>query len=245
VNPVVLGPSGPTLNREAALTKTILVVDDEPRLVSLLEAYLKQEGFRVVTAGDGRQAAEVAAREDPDLIVLDVMMPEVDGLQFLTEFRRQADTPVILLTARVEDEDRIVGLELGADDYLTKPFRPRELLARIRAVLRRSGAVETPAARLEYRDLRLDRDRHQVTVAGREVDLTPSEFELLAVLLSRPGRVFSRLELLERIQGVGYEGYERSIDVHVKNLRAKIESDPRRPRFVQTVYGVGYRLAER
>ncbi|MBF8256137.1 MAG: two component transcriptional regulator, winged helix family [Anaerolineales bacterium] len=226
------------------MAKTILVVDDEARLVALLEAYLKQEGFRVVSAENGRQAAEVARREKPDLIVLDIMMPEVDGLQFLREHRRRADTPVILLTARVEDEDRIVGLELGADDYLTKPFRPRELLARIRAVLRRSDGSVPPASSLQHRELRLDRERHQVTLAGREVDLTPSEFELLAALMSRPGRVFSRLELLERMQGIGYEGYERAIDVHVKNLRAKIEPDSRHPEYVQTVYGVGYRLAE-
>jgi DNA-binding response OmpR family regulator len=224
--------------------KTILVVDDEPRLVAILEAYLKQEGFRVVTAGDGRQAAEAARREKPDLIVLDIMMPEVDGLSFLREHRRTADTPVILLTARVEDEDRIVGLEVGADDYVTKPFRPRELLARIRAVLRRSDGSVPPASSLQHRDLRLDREGHQVTLAGREVDLTPSEFELLAALMSRPGRVFSRVELLERMQGIGYEGYERAIDVHVKNLRAKIEADSRHPEYVQTVYGVGYRMAE-
>jgi DNA-binding response OmpR family regulator len=225
------------------LAQTILVVDDEPRLVSLLEAYLRQAGFSVFTAGDGRQAAEVAERNKPDLIVLDIMMPKVDGLEFLREHRRRAETPVILLTARVEDEDRVVGLELGADDYLTKPFRPRELLARIRAVLRRSGAAAVPAAVLQIHDLRLDRDLHQVTQAGRVVDLTPSEFELLAVLMSRPGRVFSRLELLERIQGIGYEGYVRTIDVHVKNLRAKIEADVAHPKLIQTVYGVGYRMA--
>jgi DNA-binding response OmpR family regulator len=226
------------------VAKTILVVDDEARLVALLEAYLKQEGFRVVSAENGRQAAEVARREKPDLIVLDIMMPEVDGLQFLREHRQHADTPIILLTARVEDEDRIVGLEVGADDYLAKPFRPRELLARIRAVLRRSDGGLLSASSLQHGDLRLDRERHQLTLAGREVDLTPSEFELLAALMSRPGRVFSRLELLERMQGIGYEGYERAIDVHVKNLRAKIEADSRHPEYVQTVYGVGYRLAE-
>ena len=226
------------------MAKTILVVDDEPRLIDLLEAYLKQEGFRVVSAQNGRQAAEVARRESPDLIVLDVMMPEVDGLQFLREHRQLADTPIILLTARVEDEDRIVGLEVGADDYLTKPFRPRELLARIRAVLRRSDGGLLSTSLFQHGDLRLDRELHQVTLAGRAVDLTPSEFELLAALMSRPGRVFSRLELLERMQGIGYEGYERAIDVHVKNLRAKIESDSRHPVYVQTVYGVGYRLAE-
>jgi DNA-binding response OmpR family regulator len=172
------------------------------------------------------------------------MMPEVDGLTFLRDLRRQEETPVILLTARVEDEDRIVGLELGADDYLTKPFRPRELLARIRAVLRRSGGSVIPAGVMEHRELRLDRDRHEVVLAGRRLDLTPSEFELLATLISRPGRVFSRLELLERVQGIGYAGYERTIDVHVKNLRAKLEPDSRHPKYIQTVYGVGYRMPE-
>jgi DNA-binding response OmpR family regulator len=226
------------------MAKTILVVDDEERLVALLEAYLKKEGFRVVTAGDGRQAVEAARREQPDLIVLDIMMPQMDGLEFLKEHRRHAETPVILLTARVEDDDRVVGLELGADDYLTKPFRPRELLARIRAVLRRAGRLAPVPAALQHGDLLLNRDRHIVTVADRIVDLTPSEFDLLAALLSVPGKAFSRLELLEHVQGVRYEGYERTIDVHVKNLRAKIEPDPRRPKYVETVYGVGYRLAD-
>jgi DNA-binding response OmpR family regulator len=226
------------------MSKTILVVDDEERLVALLEAYLKKEGFRVVTAGNGKQAGEAARREKPDLIVLDIMMPEMDGLEFLKEHRRRAETPVILLTARVEDDDRVVGLELGADDYLTKPFRPRELLARIRAVLRRSGRAASLPATLKHNDLLLDRERHVVTVAGRMIDLTPSEFDLLAALLSVPGKAFSRLELLEHVQGIRYEGYERTIDVHVKNLRAKIEPDSRHPKYVETVYGVGYRLAD-
>jgi DNA-binding response OmpR family regulator len=226
------------------MSKTILVVDDEERLVALLEAYLKKEGFRVVTAGNGKQAGEAARREKPDLIVLDIMMPEMDGLEFLKEHRRRAETPVILLTARVEDDDRVVGLELGADDYLTKPFRPRELLARIRAVLRRSGRAASLPATLKHNDLLLDRERHVVTVAGRMIDLSPSEFDLLAALLSVPGKAFSRLELLEHVQGIRYEGYERTIDVHVKNLRAKIEPDSRHPKYVETVYGVGYRLAD-
>ncbi len=226
------------------MPKTILVVDDEERLVSLLEAYLTQQGFIVVSARHGRQALEVAERESPDLIVLDIMMPEMDGLEFLQAYRRQANTPVILLTARVEDDEKIVGLEMGADDYMTKPFRPRELLARIRAVLRRAGRAAPGAAVLHVGDLVLDREGHRLTVSGRPVDLTPSEFELLAALMSAPGRVFTRLELLDHIQGVRYEGYERTIDVHVKNLRAKIEPDPRKPRYIETVYGVGYRLAE-
>ena len=223
--------------------KTIMVVDDEPRLVSLVEAYLTQEGFRVVTAGDGRQALFLARQEKPDLIVLDIMMPEMDGYDFMRLHRKEQETPIILLTARVEDDDKVLGLELGADDYLTKPFRPRELVARIRAVLRRIGQVRPSAQVLRAGDITVDRETHTVQVSERYVDLTPSEFDLLATLMSFPGRAYSRLELLDRIQGVAYEGYERTIDVHVKNLRAKIESEPRTPRYIQTVYGVGYRFA--
>jgi len=222
---------------------TILLVDDEERLLSLLEAYLSQAGFSVATAGNGLQALRIAQQQPPDLIVLDVMMPEMDGYEFMRQYRRERNVPIILLTAKVEPEDRIVGLELGADDYLTKPFRPRELLARIRAVLRRAGSSEPAVERLECGDVVVDPHHHAVQVAGRDIDLTPSEFDLLAALISAPGRVFSRIELLDRIQGVAYEGYERTIDVHVKNLRAKIEAEPRRPRYVETVYGVGYRFA--
>jgi DNA-binding response OmpR family regulator len=225
------------------MAKTIMVVDDEPRLVSLVEAYLTQEGFRVVTAGDGRQALFLARQEKPDLIVLDIMMPEMDGYDFMRLHRKEQETPIILLTARVEDDDKVLGLELGADDYLTKPFRPRELVARIRAVLRRMGQVRPSAQVLRAGDITVDRETHTVQVAERYVDLTPSEFDLLATLMSFPGRAYSRLELLDRIQGVAYEGYERTIDVHVKNLRAKIEAVPRTPRYIQTVYGVGYRFA--
>ncbi len=225
------------------MDKTILLVDDEERLLSLLEAYLSQAGFSVATAGNGLQALRIAQQQPPDLIVLDVMMPEMDGYEFMRQYRRERNVPIILLTAKVEPEDRIVGLELGADDYLTKPFRPRELLARIRAVLRRAGSSEPAVERLECGDVVVDPRHHAVQVAGRDIDLTPSEFDLLAALISAPGRVFSRIELLDRIQGVAYEGYERTIDVHVKNLRAKIEAEPRRPRYVETVYGVGYRFA--
>jgi DNA-binding response OmpR family regulator len=225
------------------MAKTIMVVDDEPRLVALVEAYLTQEGFRVVTAGDGRQALFLARQEKPDLIVLDIMMPEMDGYDFMRLHRKEQETPIILLTARVEDDDKVLGLELGADDYLTKPFRPRELVARIRAVLRRMGQVRPSAQVLRAGDITVDRETHTVQVAERYVDLTPSEFDLLAALMSFPGRAYSRLELLDRIQGVAYEGYERTIDVHVKNLRAKIETEPRTPRYIQTVYGVGYRFA--
>lgn len=224
------------------MTKTILVVDDEERLTSLVQAYLQQEGFRVVTAANGRQALDAVRRDPPDLIILDIMMPEMDGIEFLRRHRVHHATPVILLTARVEDDDKIVGLELGADDYVTKPFRPRELLARVRAVLRRAGGGPEPAI-LRSGDLTLDRARHELLRNGHPIDLTPTEFEILGALMAVPGKVFSRMELLERAQGIGYAGYERTIDAHIKNLRAKIDLDAQAPQQIQTVYGVGYRLA--
>jgi DNA-binding response OmpR family regulator len=220
----------------------ILIVDDERRLISLVEAYLKQEGYGVVTASNGQEALHAARQEKPDLILLDIMMPEMDGFEFIQAHRREADTPIILLTARVEEEDHVIGLELGADDYVTKPFRPRELVARVRAVLRRTGRSLPTAEVLRVGDITLDRESHQVTRGDRLIDLTPSEFDLLAAMMSTPGRVFSRMELLDRIQGVAYEGYERTIDVHIKNLRAKIERDSRNPRYIETVYGIGYRF---
>jgi len=226
------------------MSKTILVVDDERRLVSLVKDYLSQEGFRVVTAYNGREALLVAQKEKPDLIILDIMMPEMDGYEFMKLHHRKKNTPVILLTARVEDDEKIVGLELGADDYITKPFRPRELTARVRAVLRRSGKSEPQAQVLHVADITLDRETRMVQVGQKPVDLTPSEFDLLAALMSAPGRVFSRLDLLEIQQGVRFEGYERTIDTHVKNLRIKIEPDPRSPRYIETVYGVGYRFTK-
>ncbi len=243
----MLRPVGRPIGRRLTryeMAKTIMVVDDEERLVSVLEAYLKQAGFRVVKAYNGREAIFQARHEKPDLIVLDVMMPEMDGYEFMRLHRRERATPIIMLTARVEEEDKVIGLELGADDYVTKPFRPRELLARIRALLRRVGETAPRAEVLRSGEITLDREAHVVTVSGESVDLTPSEFDLLATLMSAPGRAFSRLELLDRVQGTSHEGYERTIDVHVKNLRAKIEPDPGSPRYIQTVYGVGYRLAK-
>jgi DNA-binding response OmpR family regulator len=224
------------------MSKIIMVVDDEKRLVSLVESYLKQEGYRVVSAYNGRDALNVARREKPDLIVLDVMMPEMDGYEFLRRHRADSNTPIILLTARVDDEEKVIGLEVGADDYMTKPFRPRELVARVRAVLRRAGEVKPEAKLLKAADIVLDRDGRTVKVAGRFTDLTPSEFDILSALMSAPGRVYSRLDLLDIIQGVRYEGYERTIDTHIKNLRGKIEAEPRTPQYIETVYGVGYRF---
>jgi DNA-binding response OmpR family regulator len=219
-----------------------MVVDDEMRLVSVVEAYLEQEGFRVVKASNGREALFVAREEKPDLIILDVMMPEMDGYEFMRHHRKEKETPIILLTAKVEDDDKVIGLELGADDYITKPFRPRELIARVRAVLRRTGKTQPKAQVLRAGPITLDREAHFVKIDDGYIDLTPSEFDLLATLMSAPGRAFSRLDLLDRLQGTAYEGYERTIDVHIKNLRAKLETDSKSPQFIETVYGVGYRF---
>lgn len=224
------------------MSKTILVVDDEARLVNLVKAYLEQGGFRVVTAKNGREALFICRQEKPDLILLDIMMPEMDGHEFLRVHRQERPTPIILLTARVEEDDKIIGLELGADDYVTKPFSPRELLARVRAVLRRGSQPVESSARLRVAGISLDLERFLVEVEDERIDLTRSEFDLLAILMGSPGRAFSRLDLLDRLQGTTFEGSERTIDVHIKNLRAKIEPNPRQPRYVETVYGVGYRF---
>ncbi len=224
------------------MPQTILIVDDEKRLVSLVQSYLAQEGYRAVSAYNGKDALAVAEKEDPDLIILDIMMPEMNGYEFMRTHRAKKDTPIIMLTAKVEDDDKVIGLELGADDYVTKPFKPRELMARVRNVLRRVGKNEPKGKTLKVLDITLDRDSREVFAGERSVDLTPSEFDLLAALMIAPGRVFSRLDLLDVIQGVRYEGYERTIDTHIKNLRSKIEADSRKPQYIETVYGVGYRL---
>lgn len=224
------------------MSSKILVVDDEAKIVRLVRSYLEQAGFAVVEAADGQTALIQARREKPDLVVLDLGLPGIDGLEVARTLRRERETPIIMLTARIEDTDKIVGLELGADDYVTKPFNPRELVARVRAVLRRASAAAPAAEILRAGGLALDVDGHQATLDGRSLDLTPTEFELLAVLLRHPSRAFTRLELLDRVQGDAYEGYERTIDAHIKNLRAKLGDDPRRPRYVQTVFGIGYKL---
>ncbi len=226
-----------------SMGKTILVADDVESLRTLLKTYLTEEGFRVVTAANGREALLVARQEKPDLIILDLMMPELSGYEFMRAYAREGDAPIIILTARVDEGDRVLGLELGADDYVTKPFSMRELTARVRAVLRRTEKAAPSSSVLRAGDLSLDRESRAVCVGDTVVELTPSEFDLLTTFLSAPGRVFSRLELLERLQGDAYEGYERTIDVHIRNLRTKIEPDPSHPRYVETIYGVGYRLA--
>ncbi len=226
------------------MSQTILVVDDEPEIVRLLRSYLEQAGYRVVTAYNGEDALYTARHEQPDLVVLDILMPKMDGLEFTRRIRRERDVPIIMLTARAEETDRIVGLELGADDYVTKPFSPREVVARVGAVLRRAQPSEgrEPAPVLRAGPITLDRATHTVTVEGDRVDLTPTEFDVLEVLMGRPGRVFSRAEILEAVQGVAFEAYERTVDAHIKNLRQKIESAPSDPRYVLTVRGAGYRL---
>jgi two-component system, OmpR family, alkaline phosphatase synthesis response regulator PhoP len=225
------------------MPKKILVVDDKAELRTLLKSYLTQEGFEVIVSRDGQEALYNARREKPDLVILDLMMPEMSGYEFLRTYNREADTPVIILTARLDENDKVLGLELGADDYVTKPFSLRELTARVRANLRRLEKVTDGQRILRAADITLDQSGHILTVTGKPVNLTPSEFELLGIMMRAPGRVFSRMELLERLQGTAYEGYERTIDVHIRNLRTKIEPDPANPRYIETVYGAGYRFA--
>ena len=224
------------------MSQLILVVDDEVNLVKVVKGYLEQAGYRVVTASDGREALFAAREFQPDLIILDLMMPVMDGLAFMREYQREGKAPVIALTARVDETDKVIGLELGADDYITKPFSPRELVARVRAVLRRTGGTVAEKSTLRAGDLVLDRDARSVTVNDQQFELTPMEFDLLFTFMNNPGRTFSRMELLERTQGYAYDGYERTVDAHIKNLRKKIETDPGQPQYVLTVFGVGYRL---
>jgi len=221
----------------------ILVVDDENRIVDIVKAYLEKDGFAVATAHDGQTALDRIRAEHPDLVVLDLMLPGVSGWDICRTVRRESKIPIIMLTARDDDADKIVGLELGADDYVTKPFNPRELVARVRAVLRRvSDSSEGPHV-IKVGNLGIDLDGHEVRRDGRVVQLTRSEFALLEALATRPGRALTRLQLLDNVQGISYEGYERAIDSHIKNLRQKIEDDPHNPRYVLTVFGVGYKFA--
>ncbi|HEY9075296.1 MAG TPA: response regulator transcription factor [Anaerolineaceae bacterium] len=227
------------------MSKKILIVDDKPELRTLLKSYLSQEGFDILQASNGQEALFIARREKPDLIILDLMMPEMGGYDFMRAYRRSAETPIIILTARMDESDKVLGLELGADDYITKPFSLRELTARVRTVLRRLEKSTHAPDILRLGAIELDRSSRITTVNGTPVDLTPSEFDLLCTFMSTPGRVFSRLELLDRLQGTTYEGYERTIDVHIRNLRTKIEPDPSNPIYIETVYGSGYRFAQR
>ena len=228
-------------------TRTILVVDDEPGIVTIARDYLDRAGYHVLTAGDGTTALRLARTERPSLLVLDLMLPGMDGLDVARALRQDPTThtlPIIMLTARVEETDRLIGLELGADDYITKPFSPRELVARVRAVLRRAEGERDAATVLRAGDLTIDLQRRSVRVGGSPVELTATEFDLLAILAREPGRPFTRTQLLELAYDVYYAGFDRTVDAHIKNLRRKIEPDPRNPRYVLTIYGVGYKFAD-
>jgi len=226
------------------MPKTILVVDDEPKIVDICRDYLSAAGFLVLTAADGTRGLAMARSDKPDLVVLDLMMPGMNGLDVCSQLRRDGKIPIIMLTARVEESDKLIGLELGADDYITKPFSPRELVARVRTVLRRAEDSDAPAEIIRASDLVLDRNRFLVTTPNGDVALTPTEFEILAVLASQPGRIFSRGQLLMAARGVAFESYERAIDSHIRNLRKKIEPNDGEPKYVMTVHGVGYKFVE-
>ncbi|MDD2521617.1 MAG: response regulator transcription factor [Anaerolineaceae bacterium] len=226
------------------MSETILVVDDQTNVRKLLKDYLTSQGYRVVLASDGQSALFVARHEHPDLILLDIMMPGMDGFQFLSAFRRESQIPVIIITAREEETDAVLGLELGADDYVIKPFRMRELVARIRATLRRQGEQPEAQEFLRVGEILLDRGLHLVSVRGETVNLTPLEFDLLMTLMRTPGRVFTRTELVDRLLESGFTGLESTLNVHMRNLRRKIEIDPAKPEYLETVFGIGYRIIQ-
>ena len=225
-------------------TKKILVVDDEKRIVEIVKAYLERDGYQVAVAYDGKAALDLAQKEHPDLVVLDLMLPEISGWDVCRTLRKESDVPIIMLTARDDTTDKIVGLELGADDYVTKPFDPKELVSRVRAVLRRYEGKAVSSNVINVGDLAIDVDRRMVRRGDTNIDLTSTEFDLLRVLAESPGRVYTRMQLLDKTQGEAYEGYERTIDSHIKNLRKKVEPDPNHPKYVLTVHGAGYKLGE-
>lgn len=227
------------------MSETILVVDDQTNVRKLLRDYLGSQGYRVVTANDGQSALFTARYEHPDLVLLDVMMPGMDGYQFLSAFRKESQTPVIIITAKEEETDAVLGLELGADDYVIKPFRMRELLARVRAALRRQGGPPTEQEFLRVGEILLDRGSHLVSVNEKTINLTPLEFDLLETLMRAPGRVFTRTELVDQLLESGFTGLESTLNVHMRNLRRKIEKNPSKPEYLETVFGVGYRMVEK
>ena len=227
------------------MSKKILVVDDEPQIVKVVKAYLEKAGFQVVTAASGPTALSTFEKEKPDFMILDLNLPGMDGLDVCRTIRRQSDVPILMLTARVEETDKLIGLEIGADDYVIKPFSPREVVARVRSILRRSSTGPAKKEILQIGDLEINLEDHTVVISGRQVELTPTEFEILVVLARQPKRVFSRLQIMEQAQGSAFEGYERTIDAHIKNIRLKIEPNPRKPVHIHTVFGVGYKLEMR
>lgn len=221
---------------------TILIVEDENELSRVLRSYLERAGMNVIISARGDQGLAIWEKSNPDLVLLDLNLPGMDGLDVARQIRRKGETPIIMVTARVEETDRLVGLELGADDYISKPYSPREVVARVKAVLRRASGKAQGGQRVIVADLEIDLEAHSVLRNGEIIDLTPTEFSILALMAGSPGRVFSRLQLLEESQGSAYEGYERTVDAHIKNLRSKLEPDPRQPRYIETVFGVGYRF---
>jgi len=223
--------------------KRVLVVDDDVKTVELVKLYLNRDGYRVLVAYDGSEALRLARETRPDLIVLDLMLPGIDGLEVCGTLRDESDVPIIMLTARTTDEDKLTGLGIGADDYVSKPFSPRELAARVRAVLRRLPGERGPAE-IRRGELILNFLKQEASISGRHLNLTPVEFKLLGVLVKEPGRVFSRAELVEKALGYDYKGFDRTIDVHILNLRRKLESNPKHPRYVKTAYGAGYKFSE-
>lgn len=224
------------------MTKKILIVDDEPQIASVLKAYLEKSGFKVLTAADGSAALQTYRREKPDFMILDLNLPGMDGLDVCREVRKDSEMPILMLTARVEEMDKLIGLELGADDYVVKPFSPREVVARVRTILRRATTGVDKVEVIEAGELKINLERHTVMVEERLVELTPTEFEILVVLARQPRRVFTRLQIMEQAQGDAFEGYERTIDAHIKNIRLKMEPEPKKPVYIQTVFGVGYKL---
>ena len=236
------------MSSNGTINKKVVVIDDELSVQEVVRAYLERDGYLVYVAGSGREGLALAERTKPGLLVLDLMLPDVTGEEVAREVRSRSDVPILMLTAKASEDERVDGLALGADDYLIKPFSPRELVARVRAILRRSQGSEVPLVEvLSFDDgaLEIDTVQHEVRRDGEMVELTPNEYKLLVTLARYPGRVYSRFELINHVQGYEYEGYERTIDAHVKNLRKKVEPDPRHPRYVETVFGVGYRLAKR
>ena len=225
------------------MTDKILIIEDEAKIARTVRLYLEQDGYQVSVVNDGALALSALRNERPDLVLLDLMLPHVDGWEICRQMRRESVVPIIMLTARSEESDKLIGLELGADDYITKPFSPREVVARVRAVLRRSRGLVKPSPLLRLGELEIDLEQRSVILNAVILDLTPIEYDLLVTLVNRPGQVFTRLQLLEATQDVAFEGYERNIDQHIKNLRSKLKDDARKPTYILTVFGVGYRFA--
>lgn len=224
------------------MTRKILVVDDETQIVTVLKAYLEKAEFQVITAYDGKTALAKFQHEKPDFVILDLNLPYIDGLELCKLIRRESDVPILMLTARVEEMDRLIGLELGADDYVIKPFSPREVTARVKTILRRANSEPTRTGLINVGELSIDPEQHTVEIDGRFIALTPTEFEILAVLARQPKRVFTRLQIMEQSQGDAFAGYERTIDAHIKNIRLKLEKNPGKPDYIKTVFGIGYKL---